>query len=202
MNPKPRMSTGVDNGRLRAPKKSLAEHRAQILPVARVLFCKSGFDQTGVREVAAAAAVDPAIVLRVFGSKEALFEAVTEDAFALEEAFQGPTEGMGLRVARLLTSKNDAAGSEDTFDEFRLLLRSAASPIAGPILSKALHAGFITPLAKRLGGREAALRASLLTACVLGFATLRVALGAEALESGRSGVVQRFGAALQVCLNQ
>lgn len=80
-----------------------------------------------------------------------------DGAFALEEAFEGPTEGMGLRVARLLTHKNDAADSGETFDEFRLLLRSAASPVAGPILSKALHQGFIT---------------SLLTPCVLAFAAL------------------------------
>jgi AcrR family transcriptional regulator len=200
MSPKRRLSTGVDKERLRAPKKSADEHRAHILEVARVLFCASSFDQTGVRDVAAAAKVDPAIVVRVFGSKEALFEAVAEDAFALEEAFEGPTEGMGLRVARLLTGKHDAR-AEGTFDEFRLLLRSAASPVAGPILSRALHAGFITPLAKRLGGREATVRASLLTACVLGFSTLRVALGAEALESGRGTVTARLGAALQACLD-
>ncbi len=201
MKAKQGLSTGVDNERRRAPKKSAEEHRARILAVARVIFCQSSFDQTGVREVAAAAGVDPAVVVRVFGSKEALFEAVAEGAFALEEAFQGPVENMGLRVAQLLTGKGEAASSEATFDEFRLLLRSAASPVAGPILSQALHAGFITPLAKLLGGREAALRASLLTACVLGFATLRVALGAEALEARRGGIAQRLGAALQACLN-
>lgn len=194
------MSTGVDKVRLRAPKKSAEEHRVHILDVARTLFCERSFDQTGVRDVAAAANVDPAIIVRVFGSKEALFEAVADGAFALEEAFEGPTEGMGLRVARLLTGKKDTR-AKGSFDEFQLLLRSAASPVAGPILSKALHEGFITPLAKRLGGREAALRASLLTASILGFATLRVALGAEALEPGRGAVTARLGAALQACLD-
>lgn len=170
-----------------------------ILEVARILFCQRSFDQTGVREVAAEAGVDPAIVVRVFGSKEALFEAVADGAFALEEAFEGPVEGMGMRVARLLTGKGDER-EEGTFDEFNLLLRSAASPVAGPILSKALHAGFIAPLAKHLGGREASMRASMMTACILGFSTLRVALGANALESGRGAVAQRLGAVLQACI--
>lgn len=199
MKTKSRLSTTVDNERKRAPKQSAEAHRARILAVARVTFSQSGFDHTGIREVAAAAGVDPAVVVRVFGSKEALFEAVAAGAFELEEAFTGPADGLGNRVAKLLTGKNDEQ-REGAFDEFRFLLLSAASPVAGPILSRALHEGFIAPLAQHLGGREATARATLMTACILGFATLRVALGAKALETGRGGVAQRLGAALQACV--
>lgn len=38
----------------------------------------NGFDRTSVRHVASAAAVDPALVLHYFGSKDELFRAVVE----------------------------------------------------------------------------------------------------------------------------
>jgi len=181
-----------------------AETRERIFGAARTMFCQAGFDQLGVRELAAAAKVDPAVVIRLFGSKEALFAAVAEGAFALEAPFDGPLEGLGLRIAQHLMGKIDAdeVPADADFDEFRFLLRSAASPVAGPILSAALHAGFIGPLAKHLGGREAAVRAALLSSCVLGFVTLRVALGSPALDDAPPGrVTARFGAALQACVD-
>jgi len=40
---------------------------------ARVLFAERGYAATSVRRIAAAAGVDPALVIRHFGSKEELF---------------------------------------------------------------------------------------------------------------------------------
>jgi AcrR family transcriptional regulator len=195
------LSTHVDLKRKkkRAPRSSAVETRAKILASARIAFSQAGFDQLGVRDLAAAAGVDPAIVIRSFGSKEALFAAVAEGAFALEPPFEGPTSGLGVRIAEALTGKKDPPRA-DEFDEFGLLMRSAASPTAAPILSAALHAGFVAPLAKHLGGQDASMRAALITACVLGFSTLRIALGSPALEgAARARLVARLGAAIQAC---
>ena len=179
-----------------------AQTRVRIMAAARQLFCQAGFDQVGVRELAAAASVDPAVVIRLFGSKEALFAAVAADAFVLEPPFDGPLEGLGQQMAHYLTGKIEICDTPGGFDSFRFLLRSAASPVAAPILSASLHAGFIDPLARHLGGREAGARAALLSACVLGFATLRVALTSPALEEAMPDqVAQRLGAVLQACLD-
>jgi len=193
------MSTGVDHPRART-RTPAPETRARILAVARVAFSRAGFDQVGVRELASAAGVDPAIVVRLFGSKEALFAAVAADAFALEAPFEGPVAGLGLRVARHLCGpKVDPA--PDELDEFALLMRSATSPTAAPLLSAALQAGFVEPLAKHLGGKDAPMRAALLTACVLGFATLRVAIGSPPIDAAaRARLVERLGATLQACV--
>ncbi len=165
-------------------------------------FSRAGFDQLGVREIAASAEVDPALVMRLFGSKEALFAAAAQDAFALEEPFTGSTAGLAARIAEHLTQKPDREAPRD-FDEFQFLMRSASSTIAGPLLSAALHAGFVAPLAKLLGGKEAALRAATLTACVLGFSTLRFALGSEPLErAARKRVAERLAAVLSACLDE
>lgn len=193
------MSTGVDHRRART-RTPAPETRARILAVARVAFSRAGFDQVGVRELASAAGVDPAIVVRLFGSKEALFAAVAEDAFALEAPFEGPVAGLGLRVARHLCGPK-AEPAPDELDEFALLMHSATSPTAAPLLSAALHAGFVEPLAKHLGGKDAPMRAALLTACVLGFATLRVAIGSPPIDAAaRARLIERLGAALQACV--
>jgi AcrR family transcriptional regulator len=173
--------------------------RLRVLTAAGRAFCAAGYDHVGLREVAALAGTDPAIVVRLFGSKEALFTAVADDAFALEPPFDGPLDELGLRIARHLTGKSEPAATEE-FDEFRFLLHSAASPTAAPILSAALHAGFVAPLARHLGGPDAERRAALATACVLGFVTLRVALGSARLERGANAVITRLGAVLQACL--
>lgn len=60
-----------------APHQSRADRRrateARILDSARELFAEKGFDRTTIRAVAAAAGVDPALVMQYFGSKRELF---------------------------------------------------------------------------------------------------------------------------------
>lgn len=122
------------------------------------------------------AEVDPAIVLRFFGSKEALFRLVAESAFALDGPFVGSPDGLAKRLAKFLT-ESEIDPEPAAFDELAFSMRSAASPTAAPILSAALHEHFVDPLAIALGGKDAPMRAALLTATVLGYATLRVSLG-------------------------
>jgi AcrR family transcriptional regulator len=195
------LSTVVDNKR-RRPKLPAAQTRERVFAVARRLFCQTGFDNLGIRELATAAAVDPAIVIRLFGSKEKLFAEIADGAFELDTPFRGVADGMGLRIASFLTGKAGAAGQDEEFDAFRFLLLSAVSPIAGPILSKALHRAFIEPLSNELGGEQAALRAALLSACVVGFVTLRVGLGSAPLDKApRKQLTERLGRLLQACID-
>lgn len=59
------------------PRPSRADRRrsteARILAGARELFAEKGFERTTIRAVAAAAGVDPALVMQYFGSKRDLF---------------------------------------------------------------------------------------------------------------------------------
>uniref|UniRef100_A0AAU2VL19 TetR family transcriptional regulator n=1 Tax=Streptomyces sp. NBC_00008 TaxID=2903610 RepID=A0AAU2VL19_9ACTN len=59
------------------PHQSRADRRrsteARILASARELFAGKGFERTTIRAVAAAAGVDPALVMQYFGSKRGLF---------------------------------------------------------------------------------------------------------------------------------
>ena len=72
-----RLSTIVDksftmNDAAKKPGKS-DRTRAAILEAARELFATEGYERATVRDIAAKAAIDPALVIRYFGSKEALF---------------------------------------------------------------------------------------------------------------------------------
>lgn len=193
------MSTSVDkSGRERLPA---AESRERILQAAKYAFTRASYDAVGVREITSMAGVDPAMVSRLFGSKEALFKAVANEAFSLEPAFVGPIDSLGEQIARHLLGPIRKPDSE-TFDEFAFLLRSVGSPLAAPILSAALHDDFVKPLAKRIGGRDAQARAAMITACVMGFAVLRAGLGSPAIEGARpERIVGMLGAAIQACLD-
>ena len=194
------MSTTVDKKR-RTPRLSAAESRARVLAAARLAFTRAGYDTVGVREIAAAAGCDPTILLRLFGSKQALFAEIAEGAFSLEPAFEGPNEGLGERVAQHLLGPITKPDPE-AFDEFQFLLRSVGSPVAAPILSATLHASFIKPLAKRMRGSDAAAKAALITAYVLGFAVLRAGLGSPMLEAANPKlVIAKLGRAIQDCLS-
>src|SRR5882757_6321658 len=195
------MSTSVDKSR-RSPRLSAAESRARILAAARRGFTRAGYDTVGVREIAADAGVDPAMLSRLFGSKAALFAEIANRAFSLEPAFEGPLEGLGARVARHLLGPIEKPPSAE-FDEFAFLLRSVGSPVAAPILSRALHAHFVGPLSERMSGEDAELRAALVTAYVLGFAVLRAALGSPVIDDGDPElIVARLGNAIQECLSE
>ncbi len=52
--------------------------RAAIEAAARRLFAEQGYERTVIRDIAAAADIDPAMVMRYFGSKERLFAEVAD----------------------------------------------------------------------------------------------------------------------------
>src|SRR5262245_21930264 len=69
--------------------------RAEILAAARASFAELGYDRTTARGVAARAGVDPALVLRYFGSKEGLLVAALEAA--MDPGARIPEVGGGER---------------------------------------------------------------------------------------------------------
>ena len=202
------ISTTVDQRfrKRRTDRSSAADTREHVLIVASIGFSQMGFDHLGVREIASDADVDPATLIRVFGSKEALFADVAAGAFRFEAPFKGSIRGLGRRIATHLTGGN-AEPALDEFDGLCFLMRSATSSIAAPILAAALHKGLVKPMAEQLGGEDAQMRAALLAACVLGFMTARFALCSTGIVGSldkspacRDRLRTRLGKALQACV--
>src|SRR5205807_2346744 len=85
--------------------------REAILAAARRQFAEAGYERTSIRGIAADAAVDAALVVHFFGSKEQLFRtAVTWpfDPTELVPQLLGPgAAGLGERLARMFLTMWD-----------------------------------------------------------------------------------------------
>src|SRR3712207_2551521 len=148
----------------RVRKRDSAATRAAILQAARRRFASEPFEQVGVREVAADAGVDAALIARYFGSKEDLFSAVVNDCPDVSEVWAGDRSRFGLRAAEKIAGK----GKGDGFEHIFVALRSTASPKASHIAREAMRRHMLDPMAEWLGGEDRRLRARLLLAYFMG----------------------------------
>ena len=195
------MSTVVDKPPRRS-RTSSGEMRKRILDAAARIFSRAGYDAVGMREIAAAADTDPAIVMRLFGSKAGLFSEVAAARFGSEDVFDGPLATLGARLAGHLMLPYSRARDDGEPDDFRFLLRSATSLDAAPILSAALQTALVQPLGRRIGSPDGEVRAALVVAQVLGFATLRFALGSPPIEEADVAVTtDRLARLIQLCID-
>lgn len=159
-----------------------AATRAAMLEAARILFARDGYDHVGVRDIAAVVGVDPALIIRYFGSKEKLFAEAVSGRFALSEGLlEGERSGLGERLARYVLSKEG-----EQFDPLLALLRSAPNERAAALLQEGLDEQFVRPLALWLGGERAEERAGLIAANLFGLAFMRFVLRSAPLAAGES----------------
>jgi len=154
--------------------RNAAATRQAILDSARWCFSHDGYDQVGVRDIAARAGADPALVNRYFGSKEGLFAEAVSAKFDLSELFAGDRATLGERLAHYVWQKQTPANG---YDPLLALLRSSSSEVAGGMLRDALADGFVRPLAGRLDGPDAVPRAELVGSILLGLLIYRTIVG-------------------------
>jgi AcrR family transcriptional regulator len=148
--------------------------RAAILEAARALFAERGYAATTVRDVAAAAAVDPALVIRYFGSKDDLFVRATDFELKLPQAkpSKGRTEGE-LLVRHFFEVWEQGPSASG----MAILLRSAATNEDAAAKMREMFAQQVLPMVARTGKRSTApLRASLIATQMLGLALCRYVL--------------------------
>ena len=145
-------------------KRDSAATRAAILQAARRRFASEPFEQVGVRDVAADAGVDAALIARYFGSKEDLFHEVVNDCPDISEVWAGDRAQFGRRAAEGIAGKSQDGSFEGIF----IALRSTASPRASQISREAMRRHVLDPFAAWLGGENAEVRARLLLAYFMG----------------------------------
>jgi AcrR family transcriptional regulator len=183
-------------GEIRSPSRTGRRpgdnrNREAILAAARAEFAERGYDRATIRDIATAAAVDPALVMYFFGSKQELFLASIELAInpaeAIPRLLEGGLDQLGERlVAFYLGLWNDP----DTADAIAALTRSAFShDEAASLLREFLGREIFGRLAPHLRGRNALLRAELAGAHLVGLAVSRYIVGVEPLASASDKVV-------------
>ena len=176
--------------------------RARILAAAKVRFCQNSYEGTGLRDIAADAGVDPALVVRYFGSKQGLFRQIASCAFDTDDVLADGAEGLPRQAVNMLMGKLDRDEWRRGYDPLRLLLASIGSPSAGPILSEYLDRDFIGPIVAAVEGEDGEERAVIAAAQILGFALIRVALANRTRRRPRTARVRKIlGAALKTTLS-
>lgn len=163
---------------VRSPRaRNAAATRSAILAAACRQFARESYENVGLREIGREAGVDPALICRYFGSKEALFREVLH-ADHDESLLDGvDAAGLPARLASLIVDEcEDEADPEQRaakMERLLIILRSASSPNASVIASEAINEDFIAPLVARLDGEEARLRASLALSVLIGSVIVR-----------------------------
>lgn len=173
----------VSEGITAARTRNATATRAAILAAGRDLFARDGYEHAGVREIAARAGVNAALVIRYFGSKERLFAEAMARGLGVAALIAGERSTFGDRLARYLVYKGEMGGS---FDPMLALLRSAPDPRAAAVLRESLGEQFIGPLGAWIGGDDGAVRASLIAAYLTGLAVIREVLRDEALHGAEA----------------
>ncbi|MEU3986151.1 TetR family transcriptional regulator [Streptomyces sp. NPDC026672] len=175
----------------RRARDSEATRRA-ILTSAIDAFSQSGYDGASTRDIAREAGVDPRLITRYYGSKEALFEQVVEEVYR-HPLMMIPGENREVAKALLSDSSESAKG-------LLLTIRSSGNERAVEIMREHLEHHYQRELAGALPGHDPVVRAALLIAICSGVQMQRNVLRNSALQDSASdeAIVERLAAALDL----
>lgn len=181
-----------------SPRKSDLT-RARILGAARSLFAEAGYDGVSVREIAAAAEADPALVIRYFGSKEQLFAEAGRIDLRLPDLEGVAATDIGRRLARHFTI---VWTDPLTAPGLRVLLRSAATQPEAAGRMRGVFASQVIPAIRAYDpSGDSDWKAALVASQVLGFALTRYVLELPAMtQIPEEALVAHLGRLIQAAL--
>ncbi len=158
--------------RIEPRKRDADATSAAILEAAKSQFARLGYDRTALRDIAAEAGADVALIKRYYGGKEALFTAALKASFRpdLLQAWNRQTFAKDIAIMMAGGAHTDEARAHS----FQFLLRAATSPTTAPLLNLAIQERFLGPIRDWLGGDDASARARVLAAAFIGFLVERL----------------------------
>lgn len=157
-----------------ARPRNASATRDAILQAAVKRFASESYDDVGMRDLARDVGVDPALIVRYFGSKEELFAEAVNCCDADEEIMSQPRETFGRRLAHEIVF--DAASVEST-QQMQILLRSVSSEKAKAIVQKAAVDQFVKPFEAWIDKPDAAIRVRLAAGLMMGMEMTKELLG-------------------------
>ena len=160
--------------------------RDRILEAAREEFSERGYEKASVRGIAKAAGVDSALVHHYFGTKEQVFEAAIEVAFAPalsapDAVADGPREAVGERLTRFVLGVWE---NPTTRTPLLAILRSAVNnETAAAVFRRLVAAQLLRRIAGQIDLPDPELRAELAAAQLVGVVMLRYVIKVEPVAS-------------------
>jgi AcrR family transcriptional regulator len=178
------MSTSP-RARRRGRRTGGPDTREQVLEAARRRFGQQGYDATTVRQVAADAGVDPALVHYFFGTKSALFAAAVEypvnpAELVAELVATGGTGDLGERLLRLFLRLWEG---RDTSPLFALIRSASDNEHAATALREFITREVVGRVARAIEADQPELRATLCGSQIVGLAMVRYVVRVEPLAS-------------------
>lgn len=166
---------------------------ALCIPSAPTTFAEQGFDRTTVREIAGAAEIDPALVIRYFGSKDELFSLVAEPNLELPDLSGIERSRIGEALLKHFLNLWESGSG------MPILLRSAASNDLAAQKLQRIFAGQVFPVIASVGDPATApQRAGLVASQLLGLALTRYILKLPPVVAmDRDIIVREVGKTLQ-----
>lgn len=138
--------------------------RTAILRAARRAFARQPYAAVTLRGIAADAGISAALIVKHFGSKESVFDAVADFSEAAASLLDAPDAGLGRHAVLTLVRYRRENGSD-------LMLRvvfAAGNGDERKLLRERFRDQVVQQVAARLDGPEVALRAELFVAHLLG----------------------------------
>ena len=184
----------VDIERRRGRRPGPSTTREEILGAARAHFSAHGYDGARLRDIAAEAGVDVALVHYHFKSKDGLFAAALELPVSLSQLMadvlqEGAIEDFAARFLRRIL---DVWDDERVQPALVAIVRSAASHEgAAAALRQFVRAELLDRIAARLDTSDADVRSVLFGSQLLGLLMYRHVLRVEPLASMEADAVVR-----------
>jgi AcrR family transcriptional regulator len=168
--------------------------RARILAAAMDRFGRLGYEGVSLREIAADAGADVALIGRYFGGKEGLFTEALKASIRPDRVQAWDRANFAGDVAVMMA--DNVVRDEERHHGFQFLLRAATSPTTAPLLNVAVQERFLAPIRDWLGGEDAQARARVLAAVFIGFLVERLIRGEPLRGREREVFIARATAAL------
>ncbi|MEQ1954963.1 TetR family transcriptional regulator [Mesorhizobium yinganensis] len=169
--------------------------RERLATAARMLFSRQGFERTTVRDIAAEAGVNPALINRYFGGKEQLFA----EAVSIDLEFPDLSGVDRDRIGRTLAAHffTRWEGNDDD-DLLRVLIRTAATNGEAAARIRAILTDQVTAMVTHVAGSDRAReRACLIATQILGLAYARNVLGLSNEDVAPETAVAMIGGTIQ-----
>jgi AcrR family transcriptional regulator len=146
--------------------------RAGILAAARERFAADGYERATIRAIAADADIDPAMVMRYYGSKERLFAAAAQFELRLPDPRSMPRDELGARMVTHFVERWEAD------DVLTALLRAGVTNESAAERLRSVFASQVAPAVAAVVADTAQVpvRSGLVASQILGLALTRYVL--------------------------
>ena len=185
-------------------RRDAAATRAAILEAAQGQFARLGYDRAALRDIAAEAGADVALIKRYFGGKEALFTEALKASIRPDPLHDWDRARFPHEVATMmagLPGGPEGKDEEGRAHSFQFLLRAATSPTTAPLLNLAVQERFLAPIRDWLGGEDAEARARVLAAVYIGFLVERLIRGEPLQGRERAVFIERVAAVFELLIS-